>query len=147
MAGILPGVSKVGNKVGDEIRKERESRGWSLEDFAAASGVDRVTLNRIELGKQKPHKSTLRNITRAFGDAPRPQESGHADKTDTASTTARLAADLRELFKQIEALAPQQRSQFIRGLMAVLAATIEHDRRDEGDGATGKDGRQPDRSR
>lgn len=39
---------------GNQVRKERMARGWSLRELAARSGVDYTHLSRIESGKRPP---------------------------------------------------------------------------------------------
>ncbi len=39
------------NRLGDAIREAREARGWSQQELAAASGVSRPTIARMEAGQ------------------------------------------------------------------------------------------------
>lgn len=49
-----------------ELRRLREERGLSQERLSSLSGVARPTIHRIELGQQKPHKSTIRKLSRVL---------------------------------------------------------------------------------
>ncbi|MBY0441596.1 MAG: helix-turn-helix transcriptional regulator [Mycobacteriaceae bacterium] len=55
---------------GAAIRALRESRDWSLADFAAATGVSIMGLSYLERGARKPHKSTVQKIENGLGLAP-----------------------------------------------------------------------------
>ncbi|GFG73741.1 helix-turn-helix domain-containing protein [Mycobacterium botniense] len=52
---------------GAAIRALRESRNWSLADFAAATGVSIMGLSYLERGARKPHKSTVQKVENALG--------------------------------------------------------------------------------
>lgn len=52
---------------GATIRALRESRDWSLADFAAATGVSIMGLSYLERGARKPHKSTVQKVENALG--------------------------------------------------------------------------------
>lgn len=49
------------------LRLERESRGWSLTDLAARSGVSRAMINRVERGESSPTATLLGRLSGAFG--------------------------------------------------------------------------------
>lgn len=52
---------------GAAIRALRESRDWSLADFAAATGVSIMGLSYLERGIRKPHKSTVQRVENGLG--------------------------------------------------------------------------------
>lgn len=52
--------------VGDVIRKLRTERGWTLDDLAAHSGVNKMTISGIERGADA-RKSTIDRLAVAFG--------------------------------------------------------------------------------
>lgn len=49
------------------IRELREQQALSLDDMAERTGLSRVTINRVENGKQKPRPGTIRRIAKALG--------------------------------------------------------------------------------
>lgn len=49
------------------LRQERESRGWSLADLAARSGVSRAMVSKIERGEASPTAALLGRLAPAFG--------------------------------------------------------------------------------
>lgn len=49
-------------KVGERIRKLRESRGMNITEFAAHTGLSRGHLSEIEHGKREPGLLTLQTI-------------------------------------------------------------------------------------
>lgn len=55
---------------GAAIRALRESRDWSLAEFAAATGVSIMGLSYLERGARKPHKSTVHKVENGLGLAP-----------------------------------------------------------------------------
>ena len=52
---------------GAAIRTLRESRDWSLADFAAATGVSIMGLSYLERGARKPHKGTVQKVENGLG--------------------------------------------------------------------------------
>ena len=52
---------------GAVIRELRESRDWSLADFASATGVSVMGLSYLERGARKPHKSTVQKVENGLG--------------------------------------------------------------------------------
>jgi len=44
----------------------REQRALSLTDLSQISGVNRITIHRIETGKQKPMPRTVRKLAEAL---------------------------------------------------------------------------------
>src|SRR5215471_10168297 len=52
--------------IADRVRLERESRGWSLADLAARSGVSRAMLSKIERREASPTATVLVRVASAF---------------------------------------------------------------------------------
>ena len=52
---------------GAAIRDLRESRNWSLADFASVTGVSIMGLSYLERGARKPHKSTVQKVENGLG--------------------------------------------------------------------------------
>ena len=52
---------------GAAIRELRESRDWSLADFASVTGVSIMGLSYLERGARKPHKSTVQKVENGLG--------------------------------------------------------------------------------
>jgi predicted transcriptional regulator len=51
---------------GQEVRQRRRRLGVSQQMLATQAGIDRVTINRYEQGKQDPHRVTVTAIARAL---------------------------------------------------------------------------------
>jgi transcriptional regulator with XRE-family HTH domain len=51
----------------NRLRVERESRGWTLADLAARSGVSRAMLSKIERREASPTAALLGRLSAAFG--------------------------------------------------------------------------------
>ncbi len=49
------------------IRRERERRGWSLEDLAAHAGVSKSMISRLERAEASPTAALLGRLSGAFG--------------------------------------------------------------------------------
>ena len=49
-----------------KLKRLREKRALSLTDLAEKSGVNRITIHRIENGKQKPMPRTIRKLAEAL---------------------------------------------------------------------------------
>src|ERR1700686_4825074 len=66
-------MSTIVNKPGIEahlaskLRAERESRGWTLADLAARSGVSRAMVSKIERGEASPTAALLGRLSAALG--------------------------------------------------------------------------------
>lgn len=54
-------------RIGERVRIERESRGWSLADLAAHSGVSRAMVHKLEHGGSSPTATLLARLAGAFG--------------------------------------------------------------------------------
>lgn len=48
------------------LKRLREQQALSLTDLAQKSGVNRITIHRIENGKQKPMPRTIRKLAEAL---------------------------------------------------------------------------------
>jgi transcriptional regulator with XRE-family HTH domain len=53
-------------QIATRIRTERERRRWTLDQLAAASGVSRAMINRIERGQSSPTAVILGKLSAAF---------------------------------------------------------------------------------
>ena len=51
----------------EKIKKLRRQQALSLSDLAKLTKLSRVTINRIENGKQKPMPRTIRRLAKALG--------------------------------------------------------------------------------
>lgn len=61
-------IAREGRRVlGERIKRLRVQAGLSQEQLAKRSGINRVTLARIELGEHSPRMETLRAIARGLG--------------------------------------------------------------------------------
>ena len=49
-----------------KLKTLREQRALSLTDLSEISGVNRITIHRIETGKQKPMPRTIRKLAEAL---------------------------------------------------------------------------------
>ncbi len=54
-------------KVGKNLRKARESRGWSQEEMAARCGVHRTYVGSVERGEYNVTVLTLKKMTKTLG--------------------------------------------------------------------------------
>lgn len=115
-------TARVKNAIGDRLRRAREDGGWSLDDVAGESGVSRDTVNRIELGKRKPHRSTAKSIDDALS---RLSERRRAASVGGARGTAGLEDHLAAIIAHVKTLKAGARRDFIRAVTSLLAA-LEH---------------------
>lgn len=51
----------------EKIKKIRQQQALSLSDLAKLTKLSRVTINRIENGKQNPMPRTIRRLAKALG--------------------------------------------------------------------------------
>ncbi|MEO3473618.1 XRE family transcriptional regulator [Roseomonas sp. CAU 1739] len=58
-----PGLDTL---IAARIRRERESRGWSIAELAAASGVSRAMISKVERAEASPTASLLGRLSGAF---------------------------------------------------------------------------------
>lgn len=61
------GAAELGRRVADNLRAKRKSRGMSLDDLAASSGVSRAALSQIETYKSTPTIGLLWKIAVGLG--------------------------------------------------------------------------------
>ncbi|MBU1741124.1 MAG: helix-turn-helix domain-containing protein, partial [Proteobacteria bacterium] len=54
------------NNLGNKIRAQRKSLGWTLRDLAERLGVSVMTVQRIETGKVSPSVSMLQDVAHAL---------------------------------------------------------------------------------
>ncbi len=82
---------------GAAIRELRESRDWSLADFASETGVSIMGLSYLERGARKPHKGTVQKVENGLGLPP--------------GTYSRLvvAADANAELERLTAVTPVER--------------------------------------
>lgn len=52
--------------VGDNIRRLRDARDWTIEELAHLAGIDVSYLGKIELGKKNPTLKKLAAVSRAL---------------------------------------------------------------------------------
>ncbi|WP_043014191.1 helix-turn-helix domain-containing protein [Clostridium perfringens] len=53
--------------IGENIKKRRKRKKWSLKQLSKKSGVGIKTIHDIESGINKPTKNTLYKLSRGFG--------------------------------------------------------------------------------
>ncbi|MDP9485239.1 MAG: helix-turn-helix domain-containing protein [Actinomycetota bacterium] len=68
-AGRSPGVGG-GGAYEHPLREARLGAGLTQRVLAGASSVGRATINRIEQGRQAPHRSTAEKLARVLGTEP-----------------------------------------------------------------------------
>src|SRR5262245_27232372 len=61
------GAAELTRRVAEHLRVLRRTRGYSLDDLAARSGVSRATLSQIETAKTNPTISVLWKISSGLG--------------------------------------------------------------------------------
>jgi transcriptional regulator with XRE-family HTH domain len=123
--GYTSRVSSKHESVGAQIKRLRKARKWSLSDLAEASGVEKGTIGRIELGKQTPHPSTARTL---IGTLTRPSEEDDGQQGGTKpSDGARIEDHLGALLDHVKTLEGEDRRTFIRAVVALFDA-LEHAR-------------------
>jgi transcriptional regulator with XRE-family HTH domain len=54
-------------RIGQRIRVERESRGWSLSELAARAGVSRAMIHKVERAESSPTAQLLGKLSGALG--------------------------------------------------------------------------------
>ncbi len=66
-ASDTPGDDPLGSLLAARIRRERDARGWSIAELAAASGVSRAMISRIERAEASPTAALLGRLSGALG--------------------------------------------------------------------------------
>lgn len=66
----VPGVQDLQRSIGDRIRRLRQKKGWSQEEFAALCGLHRTYMGHIERGEKNLSLSTMIRISDGLGIAP-----------------------------------------------------------------------------
>jgi XRE family transcriptional regulator, regulator of sulfur utilization len=61
------GAAEMGRRVATSVREKRKTRGMSLDQLAAASGVSRAALSQIETQKSNPTLGVLWKIAMGLG--------------------------------------------------------------------------------
>ena len=54
-------------KIGDNIKKAREAKGWSQKEVALSLKMDQSQYSKVENNKTDPHLSTIEKIAKALG--------------------------------------------------------------------------------
>jgi transcriptional regulator with XRE-family HTH domain len=98
------------------IRELRESRNWSLADFASVTGVSIMGLSYLERGARKPHKSTVQKV-----------ENGLGLPTGTYSRLVVAADSAAELKRLTSALPPEPNPARTDGPIVVVRHNTDTD--------------------
>lgn len=61
------GAAALAQAIGQRVRGERKSRGWTLDQLAAAAGVSRRMVVSVEQGSANPSVGTLLKLSDALG--------------------------------------------------------------------------------
>lgn len=61
-----PGAPDFDHLVANRIRRERQARAWSIADLAAASGVSRAMISKVERAESSPTAALLGRLSGAF---------------------------------------------------------------------------------
>jgi len=57
-------------RLGQNLRKLRDEKGWSQEDFADRAGIHRTYVSDIERGRRNPTITVLEKLAKPLGVAP-----------------------------------------------------------------------------
>lgn len=140
-------TAAVADTLAERLKRLRKARGWTLDDIADESGVDRGTISRIEVGRiVRPHRSTLMALAGAFevpastlsSNKPRLLEKRNEPAVGRQGGATRIEDRLADLFSHIGALEERARGDFIRAVVALLVA-LEHTSPAASSGATAND--------
>lgn len=61
---------KIIKEFGNKLNKARESKGFSLRELSALTGIDHAVIARIELGQSNPTMTTIVDLAEALGIPP-----------------------------------------------------------------------------
>jgi transcriptional regulator with XRE-family HTH domain len=56
----------IRRRVGQNVRKYREAKGWSQEEFADQSGLHRTYVSGVERGVRNPTISVVQKLAKAL---------------------------------------------------------------------------------
>ena len=59
-------MQQVQRQLGDRIRKLRQKKGWSQEEFAAISGLHRTYIGAVERGEKNLTISTIHTLAKTL---------------------------------------------------------------------------------
>jgi transcriptional regulator with XRE-family HTH domain len=59
-------MQQIQRQLGDRIRKLRQKKGWSQEEFAAISGLHRTYIGAVERGEKNLTISTLHTLAKTL---------------------------------------------------------------------------------
>ncbi|MGQ0467090.1 MAG: helix-turn-helix domain-containing protein [Sporichthyaceae bacterium] len=59
-------AARLAYELGEQVRKQREKRGWSQQDLAAAAGMRQPAVARFEAGGTIPKVDTLQRLLTAL---------------------------------------------------------------------------------
>lgn len=57
---------KIRARLAANVRKAREAKGWSQEDFADRAGIHRTYVSDIERGRRNPTITVVEKLARPF---------------------------------------------------------------------------------
>lgn len=57
-------------RLGRNVRKLREAKGWSQEDYADRAGIHRTYVSDIERGRRNPTVTVVEKLAAPFGVSP-----------------------------------------------------------------------------
>lgn len=60
-------AARLAYELGEQVRKQREKRGWSQQDLATAAGMRQPQVARFEAGGTVPKVDTLQRLLTALG--------------------------------------------------------------------------------
>lgn len=61
---------KIQARLGQNVRRLREAKGWSQEDYADRAGIHRTYVSDIERGKRNPTVSVVEKLAKALEVSP-----------------------------------------------------------------------------
>ena len=57
-------------RLGSNVRRLREAKGWSQEDYADRADIHRTYVSDIERGRRNPSLTLIEKLAKPFGIAP-----------------------------------------------------------------------------